>query len=252
MKRMMSILLAAFLIFAVAGPAAAYFDDLHLIRSIYTNAGTTEIGSDLGADVSTLTLANPLNDFRGDLIALSAFDGGDLAVGYWAHAQANTDFYATGLVGGTLTMYGRKQSAADGVMNATQALYAAENATTATIIKPDLGSYFNKFEVNGNNLGSMGSILSTPIMTASLADLATVGYVDQALYFFDYNGSSSAKNGIEVATIRTFLTFDGTTMDLAGDKIATVINPSAVPVPAAVWLLGSGLLGLIGIRRRNA
>jgi hypothetical protein len=27
---------------------------------------------------------------------------------------------------------------------------------------------------------------------------------------------------------------------------------SPVPVPAAVWLLGSGLLGLIGIRRRNA
>ena len=26
--------------------------------------------------------------------------------------------------------------------------------------------------------------------------------------------------------------------------------PSAVPVPAAVWLFGSGLLGLIGIRRR--
>jgi hypothetical protein len=29
-------------------------------------------------------------------------------------------------------------------------------------------------------------------------------------------------------------------------------NLNAVPVPAAVWLLGSGLLGLIGIRRRNA
>lgn len=28
--------------------------------------------------------------------------------------------------------------------------------------------------------------------------------------------------------------------------------PSAVPVPAAVWLLGSGLLGLIGIRRKNS
>ncbi|MCP4115249.1 MAG: VPLPA-CTERM sorting domain-containing protein [Desulfobacteraceae bacterium] len=27
---------------------------------------------------------------------------------------------------------------------------------------------------------------------------------------------------------------------------------SAVPVPAAVWLLGSGLLGLMGIRRKNA
>ena len=27
---------------------------------------------------------------------------------------------------------------------------------------------------------------------------------------------------------------------------------SAVPVPAAVWLFGSGLLGLIGVARRNS
>jgi hypothetical protein len=32
------------------------------------------------------------------------------------------------------------------------------------------------------------------------------------------------------------------------------LNPNAapVPVPAAAWLLGSGVLGLIGLRRRNA
>lgn len=30
------------------------------------------------------------------------------------------------------------------------------------------------------------------------------------------------------------------------------LNASPVPVPAAAWLLGSGLLGLVGIRRRNA
>jgi fibro-slime domain-containing protein len=28
------------------------------------------------------------------------------------------------------------------------------------------------------------------------------------------------------------------------------LRPSAVPIPSAVWLLGSGLLGLVGIRRR--
>lgn len=32
---------------------------------------------------------------------------------------------------------------------------------------------------------------------------------------------------------------------------ATVV-PSAVPVPAAAWLLGSGLLGLVGVARRKA
>jgi hypothetical protein len=31
----------------------------------------------------------------------------------------------------------------------------------------------------------------------------------------------------------------------------TVGAPAAVPIPAAVWLFGSGLLGLIGIARRK-
>lgn len=31
----------------------------------------------------------------------------------------------------------------------------------------------------------------------------------------------------------------------------TYANPAAVPVPAAVWLLGSGLIGLVGVARRK-
>ena len=50
--------------------------------------------------------------------------------------------------------------------------------------------------------------------------------------------------------------FSGTQYDLhlegtfAGD-ITTIIQPSAIPVPAAVWLFGSGLLGLVGVARRK-
>jgi len=30
-----------------------------------------------------------------------------------------------------------------------------------------------------------------------------------------------------------------------------LVSASAVPVPAAVWLFGSGLIGLIGVARRK-
>lgn len=39
--------------------------------------------------------------------------------------------------------------------------------------------------------------------------------------------------------------------DIGSGNSLTVLSVSAVPVPAAVWLFGSGLLGLIGIARRR-
>ncbi|MEQ1621416.1 MAG: VPLPA-CTERM sorting domain-containing protein [Methylococcales bacterium] len=35
------------------------------------------------------------------------------------------------------------------------------------------------------------------------------------------------------------------------DNIKIAANVSAVPVPGAVWLLGSGLAGLVGLQRRK-
>jgi hypothetical protein len=45
--------------------------------------------------------------------------------------------------------------------------------------------------------------------------------------------------------------FEGGRLDFIVDSVALEITGTPVPVPAAVWLLGSGLLGLIGIRRRK-
>lgn len=270
---------------AGAGQALAYFEDLHLIRSIYTSTGQKEVGSDLGLGLSTTALTpynvtwpgqpNPAGtstgvtaltpDYRGDLVSLSDFDAGlpTLRVAYWAHDAANRDFYATGFLttgyGGTdgdgLGLLGLKQNTADATYNTTQNFYNT-GATATTVVKDrlTLGSYWKTFEKGAEtSVGSMNANLTAQSfeMTLSLAALQTNGYVDQLLYYFDYNGSQSTKQGVEVAVIRTFLTSDGTTIDLNGTKIATVINPSAVPIPAAGWLLGSGLLALIGIRRRN-
>lgn len=40
-------------------------------------------------------------------------------------------------------------------------------------------------------------------------------------------------------------------MQIVGGPVVQGANPAAVPVPAAAWLLGSGLLGLVGVARRR-
>lgn len=52
----------------------------------------------------------------------------------------------------------------------------------------------------------------------------------------------------------TEFAFFGFSLEAAsGNVISTdILNQSPIPVPAAVWLFGSGLLGLVGIARRRA
>jgi hypothetical protein len=41
-------------------------------------------------------------------------------------------------------------------------------------------------------------------------------------------------------------------VDIGSGNSMTVTSITTVPVPAAVWLFGSGLLGLVGMARRKA
>lgn len=45
---------------------------------------------------------------------------------------------------------------------------------------------------------------------------------------------------------------EGTSFDVRYDNLTYgTVTPSTIPIPAAVWLFGSGLLGLVGIARRK-
>ena len=66
------------------------------------------------------------------------------------------------------------------------------------------------------------------------------GYSTHLAIGFDGFETSALLNGIG-----TFVTEPGTDYTL-------LLTPTTVPVPAAVWLFGSGLIGLIGMARRKA
>lgn len=103
--------------------------------------------------------------------------------------------------------------------------------------------------VQRNVIGSVS--FDTPILGVASTTGAMLGS--------DYLGSpTTTYNSPELRGLESedSYSFGGSTLNVhlwastPGDYIR-VITLSAVPVPAAVWLFGSGLLGLIGVARRR-
>jgi hypothetical protein len=93
-------------------------------------------------------------------------------------------------------------------------------------------------------------------LNAFTFETAGIGAVDAqsvpvklAMYLFASNASGPGANGattqFSVNGQESYWTLDAATGNVTW-------NVASVPVPAAVWLLGSGLLGLIGVGRRKA
>jgi hypothetical protein len=56
-------------------------------------------------------------------------------------------------------------------------------------------------------------------------------------------------NGVNTSQVQSYVLATNLTLDASGKLSA---SGAAVPLPAAVWLFGSGLLGLLGVGRRRA
>lgn len=238
MKKKFLVIAAVFmLMFSFAGQAMAAFATGDLIRVVYVTGGVgNEVATDLGAATTwTPGTITSTTSFTADKFSLSSFTGygySDLKVVYFLDTTAGGNYWTSGDPGGQTTTSGKKTTLATATASVLS-YYAGLGGSQVTGLSSNLSSYWKKLDQSGTQTGKFMGFLTTS-GEVSLAALATVGYVDQWLYY--YSSPNSAASGNAVAKLRTFA--DGHT------------EVSAVPVPAAIWLLGSGLIGLVGIRRR--
>jgi hypothetical protein len=101
----------------------------------------------------------------------------------------------------------------------------------------------NSLSIDAGNLTFTEANDSTYALTGASLTLASGD-----LSIFDY-AAISGTNGAPANFDSFFLSF-GADIDLVGTW-RTTVQMTPVPIPAAVWLFGSGLLGLVGIARRK-
>ena len=94
-----------------------------------------------------------------------------------------------------------------------------------------------------------------PAPTISLTNFRTSSIIDITGSNFVF-GASTSNGGPWVLGDGTELGYTGSnqwaiTFTGIGPELKAVVDIQAVPVPAAVWLFGSGLLGLVGVVRRK-
>ena len=116
------------------------------------------------------------------------------------------------------------------------------------------------FDTNANTLSIVGDIGSLGITgdTLLLGSFTSYGlnFYPGPTEVFDASGtdikSSALLGSLGIPTNTQFGYFGFSIQSANGTVTSTdIINTAVVPVPAAVWLFGAGLLGLVGIARRK-
>jgi hypothetical protein len=117
---------------------------------------------------------------------------------------------------------------------------------TNIVIKTSNDGFTNAFQtIAMNNTVTGTPYINNSVNLSSLAAIASEGQFFIRLYG---TGASSAAGTMRVGDYLSAGTyyFDTITGTVAADT-----TPTPTPIPAAAYLLGSGLLGLVGIRRRQ-
>jgi hypothetical protein len=252
MKKKQVALLAAAMMTLAAGNAFADFANTDLIRVVYNAVTNTETATDLGAISSLLSVTNDniaTNPFTN---AISSGSFANSVVAYYAENSTANQFYIStnGTITATSVNTGKTITSAT-VISSANGLYTSLSGGTGYAVTP--------LVTNGTNVantfflvadaeqtvgaGSFDALLANGSSNeASLAGLAS-NAVQQSLYLVSSGGGHTA-NTVTNENLVIQTNANGT----------TTINPgvAATPIPPAFFLMGSGLLGMLGLGRKKS
>ncbi len=203
----------------------------------------TDLGSAASIEAGNGSIA--LNSNTVDLFGTGTFTGSDpttLEVAYFA--VTGSEFWTSGS-SATETNNGNGAWTA-AIKGAATTAFTTASRTTADAngnawVAQASNGYYKELNKGGTaNQGSFDNFYTTGKGNGEAALLE--GPV--SLNIFDWKTPGTKTTGL--ASAFTLIT----TVDSSGN-ITTTEAPAATPIPASVLLLGSGLLGLVGIRRRN-
>lgn len=114
--------------------------------------------------------------------------------------------------------------------------------------------------VNTDDMATSGFLWKSTNSVALSAGTYTIGAFTNAEHFAATEGTISSTSGLQILT-KSLVSFETTNTKPTDDFSSSFQNglfgpnlrfaeaPAPVPVPGAVWLLGSGLFGLFGLKR---
>lgn len=262
MKKLLSAVVAGCMIFAAAGQALASFEEGHLILTVYNN-DAQEVGYDLG-DVSDLVYGTA---YGAGSIDLSNYDPAivtglsDLNAGVYAYEaeRVSNDGWEHYYYGSPVTYPEGEAPEARvsavssyvGAVNYPRSAYQTGDTDNDGVVVIENVDQQYAFRMNneGTSPGSYNNLPRTYLEAneGRLAWLESNDYLEMYVYEFNYMDDDrqtedwSGMYGEAIAIVR-----------LHNDGSIEVASVSAVPIPGSIFLLGTGLLGLIGVRRKNA